>query len=456
MTAFGKAMRSDRRAPYLVVGAGLSGLSAALMLAERGLEVEVWEQDGCPGGLLAPVRFRGIEVDRGSHRVHRDAHDIFLRFTDSESWHERPRMGKLVMAQRHVPYPPGFVGFMRGIGLKATSEMALGFLLRRHALTGFLNWDEHRRRSQQVDEGFERFVIDRVGKSAYEKFYRPYVEKVWGESPSALSRSVAKQRMSASKPLRSLFGDTRKARGMRRSYFYPKDGMSSIVRQLHRKLRLSGVDIRFERTASMAAIASSPFRNIIFSGQMTSLIPESGLRHRGLYLVYLSMPQDATADGETFYLPESRYWFGRVSRPECFSERLRKAGETLLCIEIPEGAWGSSFDFVAHLEEIVSQLRHAGIVIDGVAPLDAHQVYLPHVYPLYHRGWQAIWRQGLDEIRRADKRIFPVGRQGLYLHCNMDHCVSISIDAVDHITRGGSVNDWIDHVAAYRQLCVRD
>lgn len=52
-------------ADVLVVGAGVGGLSAALHLAGRGLDVEVLEASGRPGGKLGVAELDGVEVDTG-------------------------------------------------------------------------------------------------------------------------------------------------------------------------------------------------------------------------------------------------------------------------------------------------------------------------------------------------------------------------------------------------------
>ncbi|HNF06450.1 MAG TPA: FAD-dependent oxidoreductase, partial [Mycobacterium sp.] len=49
----------------VVVGAGLSGLSAALQLAGRGRQVTVVERYGFPGGRMGQADVRGYRIDTG-------------------------------------------------------------------------------------------------------------------------------------------------------------------------------------------------------------------------------------------------------------------------------------------------------------------------------------------------------------------------------------------------------
>jgi len=50
----------------VVVGAGLSGLSAALQLAGRGRSVTVVERYGYPGGRMGQADIRGYKIDTGA------------------------------------------------------------------------------------------------------------------------------------------------------------------------------------------------------------------------------------------------------------------------------------------------------------------------------------------------------------------------------------------------------
>ena len=179
----------------VVVGAGIGGLAAAVLAARSGLKVEVIEAQPHPGGLLAPVDFGGLPCDRGSHRVHPNAHPLLKELTEDAGWTLKPRNGRLVFGGRLLPYPPTPARFLQGLGFGAAAQMALGWLTRPGALRRTLDW-EVSRMDAQSDQGFESFVRARVGGPAYELFYRPYAVKVWGGDPAMLSQSVAKQRVS--------------------------------------------------------------------------------------------------------------------------------------------------------------------------------------------------------------------------------------------------------------------
>src|SRR5262249_28389795 len=143
---------------------------------------------------------------------------------------------------------------------------------------------------------------------------------------------------------------------------------------------------------------------VLFSGRITDLVPTK-LEHRGVYLVFIALPIERASTSETYYCPDSRAWFGRVSELSNYSPMLKRAGETVLCVEVPEGRWGRGTDFSsgARFSELYEQLQRCGIVPAGVAPLEARQRFVPDVYPVYRRGWISEWQSAM-------KRVVALGR----------------------------------------------
>jgi len=438
---------------YVVVGGGISGLYAALLLSRAGQHVRVLERASRPGGLAGSETFRGVPCDLGSHRLHPDALacPLFREMAESERFLWRPRRGVLLLGDKRLPYPPTAVSVLRALGARRSVTVGMQFLggRRRRAFAG---WDLDRGlSSDDVDVGFERFVVDRVGAEAYALFYAPYAEKVWGLRPAELSQAVAKKRVSTSAPWRLLRRALGSVGGER--FVYPARGTSSIVAFLERKLSERGVVVETSRAFASADVASgSP---VLFAGHLGDIVP-TRLEHRGVYLVYLALPSCAASEIETYYAPERRFWFGRVSELANYSPELRRAGETILCVEIPEGAWGAKVDFTepSRLHELLAQLAVVRIVPPEARPIEVRQRFVPFVYPVYRRGWLAEWRATMDRV--TNQGLLPFGRQALFLHCNLDHCAGIASDAVAHAMAGRSPQSWIPLAERALELRVRD
>ena len=356
----------------LVVGGGISGLSAAVFLVRAGHKVHLWEAAKHNGGMLAPIDFQGVMCDRGSHRVHPESHPLLRELTIADDWLERKRQGRLVLGGKQIPYPPTPRAFLRGLGVKTSLSMAWGFATRPKRVRAFRSWEADRSSIPQTDDGFEDFVVQRVGRSAYNRFYRPYVEKVWGLDPSLISRTVAKQRVSTSNPLqtfRRAFGGAKKTD---RTFLYPTNGLGSLIYNLRQKAINLGVNIetgkRFDDQSE-----HQEFDAVLFSGYLNDLVPSSELTHRGLYILHLAFAKGVVGDNDTWYAPESKYWFGRVSQPSKFSPSLSTKEHDILCVEIPEGKWGEHQDFLSSIDTIVAQLHDAGILSKAVSPQEKKQ-----------------------------------------------------------------------------------
>lgn len=428
-----------------VVGAGASGLSAAILLARRGIEVELITRDGALGGLAGARTFRGVACDLGSHRLHADALRVPLlrELARSVRLIERPRRGVLVLGDARVPYPLHAGSMLRALGPVAAFGMAAGYA--RARVTRAASFEEARR--TELDVGYADFVRARVGEAAYARFYAPYAEKVWGVDPATLSQSVAKLRLSSSSPAEAL-------RAPRRTYLYPAEGFAAITAWLAQAAREAGVWIR-EGVAFDPALHVGDVDAVLHAGALRD-VARTTLAHRGVYLVYLALRGAPQHPAETWYVPDARYWFGRVAVLNHYAPRRIPAGETVLCVEVPEGRWGEREDFTspARVEALLAQLRAAGVVSRAQRLVAAEASFVRDVYPLYLRGWREELDRALGSLPAPT--VFPFGRQGLFLHCNTDHCVEIAHALDAHLSAGGDQAAWIARAEAFRALQVRD
>ena len=450
----------------LVVGGGISGLYAALLLARRGKRVRVIERSGRLGGLSGAEEFRGQARDLGSHRLHPAAlaQPLLREIHAQAPFRERPRRDVLLLGDRRVPCPPTASAIASALGLRVSVAAASGFLARAARRRAFAA-EGRDQGAQESDVGFESFVRERVGERAYQALYSPYAEKIWGLDPSELSQTIARKRLGAERPwslvagvagraARWLADDPSREDEAGGAFVAPARGASSIVAWLEAELARAGVPIEQNRAFRPEDRARGP---VLFAGDLRDLAPTS-LEHRGLYLVYLALPGARVGAGagaeDTFTSPDSRHWFARVTELE--PDAQESAGERILCVEIPEGAWGRDVEFSRGelFDALLAQLVWTGIVQPGVRPLASHQRFLPSVYPLYRRGWLTEWRATMRRVATLGN-VVPIGRQGLFLHASLDQRAAVAEAAVDHLEAGGSVAAWIEKAEALLELRVR-
>ncbi|MGA1622925.1 MAG: NAD(P)-binding protein, partial [Synechocystis sp.] len=62
-------MTRAAKAPVIVIGAGIGGLTAGALLAKQGYAVKIYEQASLPGGCASTFRRRGFIFDVGATQV---------------------------------------------------------------------------------------------------------------------------------------------------------------------------------------------------------------------------------------------------------------------------------------------------------------------------------------------------------------------------------------------------
>ncbi|MGH9027748.1 MAG: protoporphyrinogen/coproporphyrinogen oxidase, partial [Acidimicrobiia bacterium] len=208
---------------FLVLGGGPAGLGAAYRLAAGGHEVTLLERNSGPGGLAASFEVAGVRVDHGSHRLHSScAPEILAVLRDllGPDLQLRRRNGRIRLAGKWVAFPPEPLDLAR----RLPPGIAAG-LVKDTLAAPF-------RRPPRRDT-FAEVVRARLGPTLAERFYLPYVRKIWSEEPDALSGELARRRVGA----RSLAALVRRLRSRgnaaaRRSFYYPRLGYGEICERL--------------------------------------------------------------------------------------------------------------------------------------------------------------------------------------------------------------------------------
>lgn len=171
-----------------VVGGGITGLSAAYRLKQRGCDVELFEGAQRVGGILGTERFDGYVMETGPDSILSEkpwalalAEELGLG-DEIIKTQPGPRGAYIVHAGKLARIPDGF-------SLMApTSFTAM-------ALSPLMSWRGKLRmaadlvlpRREVEDESLQSYVVRRLGRETFERLAQPLVSGIYGAQPDKLS-----------------------------------------------------------------------------------------------------------------------------------------------------------------------------------------------------------------------------------------------------------------------------
>ena len=241
----------------LIIGAGPAGLTAAyeLLTKSKDIEVVVFEESDCFGGISKTVNYKGNRMDMGGHR-------FFSKIPEVNAWwdHMLPMQGyptyddiilhrpmpvtkggpdpekeDRVMLTRHrvsrILFDTKFYDYP--ISLKPETFKNFGVLTTLRVGFSYLGSMFHK----LPEDNLENFYINCFGRKLYSMFFEYYTENLWGRHPSEIDASWGAQRtkgLSIMGILKDFFGKLFKVKNRKvntsliEEFKYPKLGPGQL------------------------------------------------------------------------------------------------------------------------------------------------------------------------------------------------------------------------------------
>ncbi len=166
---------------YLIVGAGFAGSVLAERLAsDHGKSVLIVDKRSHIGGnAYDHLNEDGILVHKyGPHIFHTNSEKVYRYLSQFTAWRDYEHRVLADVDGQLLPIPINrtTVNRLYGLNLQSDAECEAFYASRAEPV-------ERCRTSEDV-------VVSKVGRELYEKFFRGYTRKQWGEDPSALDAQV--------------------------------------------------------------------------------------------------------------------------------------------------------------------------------------------------------------------------------------------------------------------------
>ena len=167
---------------YVVIGAGLAGLSAALTLQEAGAEVSVLDSSDRPGGRVASDRIDGFILDRGFQLINLNYPEI-KRWGISEELDFKiaPRSVRVSAGSSHT-----ILGDPRNSPFSALSGASGSLKSKANFLRYLLS-------KAQPNESVEEHLLRTGTEDLYRKVLKPFLQGVFLADPSRVSAVVGRE-----------------------------------------------------------------------------------------------------------------------------------------------------------------------------------------------------------------------------------------------------------------------
>jgi len=390
----------------VVIGAGISGLSAGQALGDDCL---VLEMSGVAGGLSGQYRAGGFAFDHGGHYFHFQGKPGIKEHVERfRAFREYRRDSKVFLLGRFIPY---------------SLQYHLAFLpsrLRRPIVEEILAGG-----GEEADD-LEGFLLAHFGRRLVSLFFDPFLKKFYGQPLSGLLAGMDKGSIPVPRKEEVLTGAgerQRGAEGYNPVFYYPSGSLQEFIeaysRPLASRLRFNEKVVRIEprlkRVTTSAGsyhyenlISTLPLRELLGMIDPPPPFPRRQLRHLSTLVVNAVLARRRRRF-HWLYLPEKRFPFYRAGY---------YPGAEAVTVYLEKTIATASRPAPRELfQETVFTLRQTGMIARASEILFHDPDVIPVSYVVFDRNWPRLVPEILATLRR--QRIFSIGRYGSWNYGSM-------------------------------------
>ncbi len=399
---------SSKQQHYAVIGAGISGLSVARMLGEKGCTVTIFEKENKPGGLVRCERVKGVLYHCVGGHVFNSRNeavlDWFWRQLDKADFELATRHAVVSLADgSRIDYPIENHLYQMSVGMRNAVLEDLLHIVQ----TGY-----------PEDTNFADFLRHRFGETLYREYFAPYNRKIWRRSLAdvPLHWLAGKLPMPTVKEiLATNIGQVKEMQMVHSTFHYPRSGGSQFVADSLAR----GLDIRYnspvdtlQRCGDKWSICGEEFDAVIFCGNVKALpamLQGAGISLPGVETLQYHGTTSVLCEVESnpyswIYMPSEAHESHRIICTGNFAASNSPAGMSTATIEFSEEM---------SREEIEEQLQRIPF-----SPRYITHRYTPCTYPVQDGETRNIIEAAKAGLEPHS--IYLLGRFAEWEYYNMD------------------------------------
>lgn len=446
-----------------VIGAGPAGLTAAYILSNNGVDVEVFEASDDVGGMAKSFELWNQIVDLGPHRFFSSdprVNKIWLDVLEGE-YTMVNRLTRIYYKKRFFSYPlkPG------------NALLGLGIFEAMHCVSSFFYSKIF---PKKVETSFDNWVTNRFGKRLFSIFFKSYSEKLWGIPCSDLDADFAAQRikkLSLYEAIKSAFigSGSQKHKTLVDEFAYPLGGAGDVYKKMAEKIKRAGGKIhtkcfvdsvvaRDETNIKPNLILATgemlEFDHIVSTMPITKLVEKIGapmevqqaakkLQFRNTILVYLRVEGASPFPDQWIYVHSPDLQTGRITNFRNWTKTINNGeADSILCLEFwcydDDDLWFRNEEYLVKLAK--DEIYKTGLIASASVKT-GKMVKVPKCYPVYSKGYKEHLIPVQDYLSTLSG-LSVIGRYGAFKYNNQDHSILMGLLAAENIANGKNHDLW--------------
>ncbi|MDP8247239.1 MAG: FAD-dependent oxidoreductase [Candidatus Tritonobacter lacicola] len=431
----------------LIVGAGVSGLTAGYHLSQKGMRVTVIEKEQSVGGLARSFYYGDFVFDVGPHRFHTDDADVlrFIKMILGKDVRVIPRESGVWFAGRYHDWPLRFSTVFKlppAMSLRTARD-----LISKRARVGI---------------SFEDYILNMYGKTLYEEFFEIYTRKFLKHDPATIHSDWAKAGIDRAVidrrvKMNTLFGVIKRAIlpiPVATEFIYPaRGGIDIFSKRMAEEIEknggrvllgssVSGIRAGKKEIEEVTCDTGEAFRPdlLIWTAPINILcqlmdIEEPALKYLSALLYNVMIEGEPPLGYQWCYYGQEEIVFNRISIPLNFSPATAPEGKTGINLEVTcmEGdrVWNDPGKL---LDKVKEDMVKVGLVHGPGAILDVRVEKIINVYPIYELDYLSPVTRILNHLSYMHN-ILLLGRTGTFWYNNMDHSIRAGMDCAEDVIR---------------------
>jgi len=417
-------------AKVVIIGAGLTGLSAAYHLEKKGFtDFIIVEKEKVPGGLCRSIKQDGFTFDYTGHLLH-SSDAYFSSFLGDimrdEQLNRIQRHSSIYSHDTYTPYP--YQINLHGLPVKTVVECIEGYV--------------HRKKSIRKPKSFAEWVLKFFGQGFGKSFFFPYQSKLLCYDPKKLAASWTGRfvpQTSLKQLLTGALAPQDAEIGYNASFLYPRNGIQRVIDKLSDTIKKSvaikktvvEIDlkqkiVRFEDGDSQSfdiIINTMPLDMLLrtIRDRVTTRFNNApkNLVCTSVACLNLGVAQSIGGDKHWIYYPERQYPFYRLGFYHNFSTALAPSSCSSMYVECSYRKI-SERTVRRMIGAARSQVKQLFNITDNQI-ITENIVTIPHAYVVYD-----FWRErNLNPLLKDLERhgIYSIGRYGAWKYSSMQESV---------------------------------